>query len=59
MHIPKFVPGIGDTHMTVDVVVGVVIPEEQQEVVRMWKYIQWYNHSEEHGHPGALQPLSW
>ena len=29
MHIPKFVPGIGDTHLTVDVVVGVVIPEEQ------------------------------
>jgi len=33
MHIPKFVPGIGDTHVTVDVVMGVVIPEEQQEVV--------------------------
>jgi len=33
--IPKFVPGIGDTHVTVDVVMRVVIPEEQQEVVCM------------------------
>ena len=59
MHIPKFVPGIGDTHVTVDVVMGVVIPEEQQEVVCVWEYIQRHNHSEEHGHPGALQPWSW
>ena len=35
MHILIFVPGIGDTHVTVDVVMGFVIPEEQQEVVCM------------------------
>jgi len=35
MHSPNFVPGIGNAHVTVDVVMGVVIPEEQQEVVCM------------------------
>ena len=55
----KFVPGIGYTHVTVDVVKGVVIPEKQQEVVCVREHIQRYDHSEEHGHPGALQPWSW
>lgn len=44
--------------MTVDLVQGVVVPEEKQQVVGVREYVQRHDHSEEHGHPGALQARS-
>jgi hypothetical protein len=54
----QFLPGIGDTHVTVDVVQGVVVPEKQQQVVGVREHVQRNYHSEEHGHPGSLQEAS-
>jgi hypothetical protein len=54
-----FVPGIGDAHMTVDVVQRFLVPEDQQQIVGVRKHVQRHYDGEEHGHPGALQTTSW